>query len=166
MQPSRFSIVLIALLSAALGLTATSSTAIGYPAGAAVSLGSNPVRSGAGELYTRTFDASTGTILSSSADQPLVITDVMIGFFQKHNHCRGAGIARIKGSDGVIYASIPVYSSTLGSATSQPSQISTQSGFHVPEGIDVYLEWEWGWKECGDSYYTLAYNLSGYLASP
>ena len=165
MKSSRFSIVYIALLSAALGVTATSSPAIGYPAGTAISLGANPVRSGAGEIYIPS-DTSTGTIVSSSADQPLVITDVMIGFFQKHNHCRGAGIARIKGSDGVTYASIPVYSSTLGNASSRPTQISTQSGFLVPEGVDVHLEWGWGWRECGDSYYTLAYNLSGYLASP
>jgi len=165
MESPRFSIVLVALLSGALGLAVSSNTAIGYPAGAAVSLGSNPVRSGAGEIYIP-YDISTGTIVSSSADQALVLTDLMIGFFQKQNHCRGAGIARIKGSDGVTYASIPVSSTTLSNASTQPTQISAQSGFHVPAGVDLHLEWGWGWRECSDTYYTLTYNLSGYLAAP
>ena len=165
MQSSRFSTVLIAALSVALGVAASSSPAIGYPAGAAISLGSNPVRSAAGELSIPS-DTSTGTILSSSADASMVITDILVGFFQKANHCRGSGIARVVGSDGVTYANLPIYITTLGNSSSHVSQISTQSGFVVPAGTSLSIEWGWGWRECGESYYTLAYNVSGYLVAP
>jgi hypothetical protein len=165
MASSHFQIVLISLLSAGLVALVSSSPASGYPAGAAVSLGSNPIRSGAGEIDIPS-SVSTGDIVSSTPDQQLVITDVMVGFFQKHNHCRGAGVARLKGSDGVLYGSIPVYSATLGNAASQASQISATSGFLIPTDISIHIDWEWGWRECDSSYYTLAYNLTGYLATP
>ncbi len=157
-------IVLIALLSAGLGALASSSPASGYPAGAAVSLGSNPVRSGAGELYIPS-SASTSTIISSSAEHELVITDIMVGFYQKANRCRGAVMARLRGSDGTLYASIPVYSTTLGSSSSQSSQISATYGFQIPTDTSIHIEWEWGWRECDGSTYTLAYNLTGYLST-
>ncbi len=48
MQTSRFQIGLITAMAAGLGATLTSSDAIGYPAGAAISLGANPVWSTGG----------------------------------------------------------------------------------------------------------------------
>jgi hypothetical protein len=165
MASSQSHIVLIALLSAGLGALVSSSPASGYPAGAAVSAGSNPIRSGTGELYIPS-SASSGTIISSTADQELVITDIMVGFYQKADHCRGTGMVRLRGSHGTLYASIPVYSSTLSNASSQSSQISASSGFQIPTDTSIHIEWEWGWKECDGSHYSLAYNLTGYLSTP
>ena len=165
MASSHIHVTLIALLSAGFGVLAASSPASGYPVASTISLGSNPIRSGAGELYIPS-DASSGEVISSTSEQALIITDVLTGFIQKHNHCRGAGTARLRGSDGTLYASIPVYSSTLGNAPSRASQISSSSGFMVPANTSINIEWEWGWRECDGSYYSLAYNLTGYLATP
>ena len=164
MESSRFSITLIAFLSASLGAALASGPAIGYPAGAAISIGSNPVRSGSGSMEIPS-NTNTGTILYSET-QHLVVTDLMIGFIQQDNHCRGSGEARIVGSDGVSYANIPVYSTTLGNSSSQATQISTRSGFVIPPNTTVHLEWVWAWNECSRSQFQLAYNLSGYLANP
>ena len=48
MVTSRFQLGLIAALSVALGFSLSSSDAVGYPAGAAVSLGTNPLWSASG----------------------------------------------------------------------------------------------------------------------
>ncbi len=50
MADSRFQTTLITALALGLGFTLASSNAVGYPAGAAVSLGSNPVASFAGQI--------------------------------------------------------------------------------------------------------------------
>ena len=166
MESSRFSITLIALLSALLGVAVSSGPAIGYPAGAAISHGSNPVRSGSGLMDIPSDATTSATLLSSTEEQELVITDVLIGFIQENNHCRGSGNARIVGSDGVTYANIPVYSTTLGNASSHATQISTQSGFVIPKNTSVQVKWYWGWWECSSSDFRLAYNLTGYLTTP
>ena len=109
---------------------------------------------------------SSGSLLASPVDQQLIITDVLIGFIQEQNHCRGSGEARIVGSDGATYANIPVYSTTLGNASSHATQISTESGFVIPQNTSVQVQWYWGWNECSRSDYQLAYNLTGYLSTP
>jgi hypothetical protein len=166
MESSRFSILLIALLSCSLGIALSSGPAIGYPAGAAVSHGTNPVRSGSGSMGISSDATSSATLLSSTDQQQLIITDVLIGFVQQQNHCRGSGEARIVGSDGATYANIPVYSTTLGNASSHATQISTQSGFVIPQNTTVHVQWYWGWNECSRSDFQLAYNLTGYLSTP
>jgi hypothetical protein len=71
MQTSRFQLGLIATLAVGLGFSLASSQAIGYPAGAAVSIGTNPVLSTAGSFTV----SSSVDALSAPADQDIVITD-------------------------------------------------------------------------------------------
>ena len=49
MQTSRFQLGLIATLAVGLGFSLSSSDAVGYPAGPAVSLGTNPIWNEAGQ---------------------------------------------------------------------------------------------------------------------
>ena len=165
MESSRFSIALIAVLSVSLGAALTASPAEGYPGGAAISQGSNPVRSGSGSIHIESTP-STGDIIASTATQQLIITDLMIGFVQQSNHCRGAGEARLVGSDGVTYANIPVHSTTLNNAQTMSTQFSARSGFAIPTNTAVHLEWVWAWNECSRGEFGLAYNLTGYLSTP
>ena len=74
MQTSGFQLGLIATLALGLGFSLAASQAIGYPAGAAVSMGANPVWSVGGQVDS----ASTVEILTAPADQDVVVTDIYI----------------------------------------------------------------------------------------
>jgi hypothetical protein len=73
MVTSRFQLGLIATLAVGLGFSLSSSEAIGYPAGAAVSLGTNPISSRGG-------DATTTPVLlfEAGAGGPFIIADVVL----------------------------------------------------------------------------------------
>ena len=72
MQTSRFQLGLIATLAVGLGFSLSSSEAVGYPAGAAVSLGVNPVWSVGGDAIG---DVS---VLDAPAGQRVVVGDVVL----------------------------------------------------------------------------------------
>ncbi len=75
MHTSRFQLALTTTLAIGLGATGAAvlipQTAVGYPAGASVSTGTNPVDAWAG-----TVGSSTTSILTAPADQDIVVTDV------------------------------------------------------------------------------------------
>ena len=73
MQTSRFQLGLIATLAVGLGFSLASSPAIGYPAGSAVSMGSNPVASRGG-----TVTSGSTALFTASSDGPFLITDVVL----------------------------------------------------------------------------------------
>jgi hypothetical protein len=75
MLTSRFQLGLIAALAAGLGFSLSSSEAVGYPAGAAVSLGTNPVWSVGG-----TTDSSGVAVVTAPLDSEMVVTDVVMTF--------------------------------------------------------------------------------------
>ena len=154
MQTSRFQLGLIATLAVGLGFSLSSSEAVGYPAGAAVSLGTNPVWSVGG------FTEGTETVEIGTAPMGLdmIITDVhMTG------SCRNC----------TIRASIQTETSTLasyrwwqwsdgGGETSSvispdPIAQSMVSGLRVPAGESVTLT---------ISGFGMDYTLSGYYAQP
>ena len=74
MVTSRFQLGLIATLAVGLGFSLASSEAVGYPAGAAVSMGSHPVFSVAGTINS----GETPLLVTTGADQDLIITDVQL----------------------------------------------------------------------------------------
>ncbi len=74
MQSSRFQIGLIALLAGGLGFALSSSNAVGYPAGAAVSYGQNPIVSFGG-VANGTDVISLETVADG---QTLIVTDVSL----------------------------------------------------------------------------------------
>jgi hypothetical protein len=154
METSRFQLWLIATLTIGLGFSLASSEAIGYPAGPAVSLGTNPVWSVGG--FTEA--AETIEIGTAPVGMDMIITDVhMTG------SCRNC----------TIRASIETESSTLasyrwwqwsdgGGETSSvispdPIAQSMVSGLRVPAGESVTLT---------ISGHGMDYTISGYYAQP
>ena len=75
MQTSRFQLCLLVGLAVGLGMALRSGPAIGYPAGAAVSLGTNPVWSTGGSVVP---DGSASSVITAPADQDLIVTDVVL----------------------------------------------------------------------------------------
>jgi hypothetical protein len=75
MQTSHFQIGLIATLAISLGFSLASSSAVGYPAGSAVSFHENPVVSIGGTAYS---DEAAKILFTAPADQDLIITDVVL----------------------------------------------------------------------------------------
>ena len=163
MQTSRFQLGLIAVLAISLGYTFSSTQAIGYPAGAAVSMGGNPVLSFGGTRNS----AGTDAIGPAPTDQDLVITDISLsgnGVHSTYHACRwtvslesetGATLGVFKTWSQVNYTS---YTIGGGNISAQ-----LQSGVHVPAGEYLHLVVD---QESGGTSCSLAYTLSGYHAQP
>jgi len=141
MVTSRFQLGLIATLAVGLGFSLSSSEAVGYPAGAAVSLGANPVWNSAGEIPA----PSTVSVIEAPADQDVVITDVSM-------YCNGASQLFLRLDDGTL---VGRYRVVDGAGLINRS---LKSGILVPAGRSVQLE-----NESGS---TVFYNYSGYYAQP
>jgi len=142
MQTSRFQLGLMATLAVGLGFSLASSDAIGYPAGAAVSYGSNPVWSVGGA-------PSATETLTAPEDQDMIITDVHFSntdaqWIKLEMYLSGATVAGFI-SDGVY----------------DRPEASFQSGIRVPAGESLSMLFE--------AYYGLSsvrYTVSGYYAQP
>jgi hypothetical protein len=142
MQTSRFQLGLIATLALGMGFLLASSQAIGYPAGSAVSLGSNPVWSVGGT-------PSATETLTAPADQDMIITDV------HYSNTDGGDLTldmQISGTTVGAFISDHWYDRAL---------TSLQSGIRVPAGETMTMTFS--------AYYGLdrsRYTLSGYYAQP
>ncbi len=142
MQTSRFQLGLVATLAIGLGFSLASTQAIGYPAGSAISTGSNPVWSIGGS------PGATET-LTAPSDQDMVITDVHLAntdgnWLRVHMHHSGTSVAAFT-SDG----------------TTDRTKASLRSGIRVPAGETLNMSFE--------GYYGLSsarYTISGYYAQP
>ncbi len=165
MQTSRFQIGLITAMAAGLGATVTSSDAIGYPAGAAISLGANPVWSTGGGLGT----GLSRTVAVAPADQDLVLTDVILRPELVDMTCEILMRVQLSLSDGEELARYTVtldsYSgSASGSMTIHGVNARYVSGIRVPAGDTLTLRTD----TIGEGYSCtdeqLNYSLSGYTA--
>ena len=141
MVTSRFQLGLIATLAVGLGFSLSSSEAVGYPAGSAVSLGTNPVWSTAGAVGGST----TITVIEAPADQDVVITDLSM-------YCTSTSHLFLRLDDGTL---VGRYRVVDGAGLVNRS---LKSGILVPAGRSVQLEHESG--------STVFYNYSGYYAQP
>ena len=145
MQTSRFQLGLIATLAVGLGFSLASSDAIGYPAGTAVSLGTNPVWSTGGGM------GSPVTVTATDGD--LIITDCVFS-----STMGGWWKADFELDDG----------STLAAFRSDNLQDRNgfvqhfEGGLRVPQGSTLTLNWDALYGASG--YYR--YTLSGYYAQP
>ncbi len=145
MQTSRFQLGLMATLAIGLGFSLASSQAIGYPAGSAVSMGSNPVWSTGGQMV----DGSQVVATAESGD--LIITDISLG-----SDDSGDWRAAFSLSDGALVAAFRgtnLYTSHMNR--------TFESGVRVPQGEDLTLVWS-----SSKSAENFAYTLSGYYAQP
>jgi hypothetical protein len=165
MQTSRFQLGLIASLAVGLGFALSSPQAVGYPAGAVVSTGSNPIRSVAGNL-----DLGGATTVSAvfvaPAEHDLIISDVMLGLTQTSDYCRANGKVVLQDDAGTTYGEFVVSTPHINNAQLQPTTLRAQSGIHVPAGTTIDLQWTWAYAYCGTSTYDLVYTMAGYLSEP
>jgi len=77
MQTSRFQLGLIAVLAGGLGHALSSTTADAYPAGAAISTGTNPFQSVAGRINLGSV-TTVDDVIGAGSDHDLVLTDIVI----------------------------------------------------------------------------------------
>jgi len=148
MQTARFQFGLIAALAFGLGLSLSSSEAEGYPAGSAVSHGSNPVWNVAGN-----FSGSGDHAVFTSDAGHAIITDVVISTTDQYN----ADVNMTLDDGTSIGRFLTNGYSTSYSWSATPMRHTFSSGLVVPEGSSVRLSTSRG---------TVYYTLSGYYAQP
>jgi hypothetical protein len=165
MQTSRFQLGLIAFLSVALGVTLSSSEAIGYPAGAAVSTGNNPIVSATGTMNLGGSPTDLA-VISAPDTHDLVITDILAGLNQNSDYCDANGEMVLSDAEGEHYARIPVYMTNIDNAHPTATSYSPSSGIMVPAGRSISVSWNFDSRQCGTHDYNLRYNIAGYLAHP
>jgi hypothetical protein len=160
MQTSRFQLGLIATLAVGLGFSLASSEAVGYPAGAAVSLGTNPVWSVGG-----TIGGEIVTVLTAPSDQAGVVTDVAITA-TGHRDAPCTTTVTLLDDDATISAAYQLASNTRPSNYAwAPTSVvqSLSSGIAVAPGDTLRISVD---STCSPSTIVVAYTLSGYYAQP
>ncbi len=165
MHLTHFHLCLTTALSIGLGYALSSTPASGYPAGAAVSTGNNPIRSVAGSMSLSSETSRTG-VLAAPSTHDLIITDVLTGLNQNSDYCDGNGMLAIVGDDGVEYAQLPVYMTHMDNAHPTATTLQAISGIRIPTGVSVSVQWTWTRQQCGSDSYHLSYNIAGYLSEP
>jgi len=175
MQTSRFQLGLIATLAVGLGFSLSSSEAIGYPAGAAVSLGENPVWSMGNEVTSGT---PVELDLEIPDGQVAIISDLVFSTTGVEAACPGHVKFHLDTSAGRIASMAVEVSSWLTYGRSSTHQsygyatnttngpsitpVHFKSGLRVAGGDTLTLETER--TGCGGT--TALYTLSGYYAQP
>ena len=158
MQTSRFQLGLIATLAIGLGFSLASSEAVGYPAGAAVSMGANPISSRGGDATTTPvllFEAGVGG--------PFIVTDVVLTNSSCDATTENAALT-LGTSGGEILARYRLSSDSDGDRYANGDDGSAavvvshaySSGVAVAAGTGVYIYRDGG---C-----TVSYSISGYQA--
>ena len=140
MVTSRFQLGLIATLAVGLGFSLASSNAIGYPAGVAVSLGSNPVWSTGGT-------PATSAVVASPVGEDLIITDFVVGGPNSYWH----RVVFTLG-DGTILAGFVA-------TGARPTIVNFESGIRIPAGDTLTMSFS-----CYTGRTDYRYTLSGYHA--
>ena len=167
MQTSRFQLGLIAALAMGLGFSLSSSEAIGYPAGAAVSHGANPVVSVGGELSR----GSSERVVSAPTGQDIVVTDIGVDHFVNDTSCITSTMLTFElESTGEVLAkrvaSMNWWSNSYAGAGNQ-FDVNMNSGVRVPAGDHLRLVTTRILTDsCGTSDNKLVYTLTGYYANP
>ena len=143
MQTSRFQLGLIATLAVGLDFSISSAEAVGYPAGAAVSMGSNPAWSTGGELEV----PDTVLLVTAPVEYDAMVTDIYLST----NYATQR--ASLVFSDGTLAAKFRVRNEPGGDVVH-----SMTTGIRVPAGETLSLQWANSHK--------IIYNMSGYYAQP
>jgi hypothetical protein len=162
MQTSRFQLGLIATLAVGLGFSLSSSQAIGYPAGAAVSTGFNPVMSVGGSVEPW----STVEVATAPADSHLVLTDIVLGLTSTAYSCRGSFSVYFEDDTGKVLGDFALSRGELQQSESTSMVSNFNSGLRVAAGRIVSARVYSHYDNCGSSYWTVRYTASGYYARP
>ena len=147
MQTSRFQLGLIAVLAMGFGFSLSSSDAIGYPAGAAVSMGTNP-------LWTfgkRISGGPTHAAFTAPDDRDMVLTDLSLSVEYDYDAAVSLTL-----SDGTELGVWFVNGSRSSSHTASSVNMSMTSGIRIPSGLTLIIA----------PPVDVAYSFSGYYAQP
>jgi hypothetical protein len=171
MSAERTHLFLITGLALGLGYTMASSSATGYPAGAAVSAGSNPVVSAGGSV----IHGSDEVVLTAPSDQALVLTDVLLASYTDID-CKRTHHTTIQSSSGEVLGEFETSSAFIYKYYDVESDgglmVSHRfgSGLVVAPGETVSLSvsqtGQYSYVGCSSSDYGVRYSVSGYLAQP
>ena len=164
MQTSRFQLGLIATLAVGLGFSLSSSEAVGYPAGAAVSMGSNPVVSTGGSL----MGSDSASAFDVSADSSIIVTSVVLSAYDYWGACTGNSTVALSVPGGEL-ARFVVGLSRPGSSnytSYEPSVVvKLPSGIRVPAGQELTIQsYSNEYQNCEGNKMKIEYTLSGYHA--
>jgi hypothetical protein len=155
MQTTRFQLSLTTGLALALGVVSTMAllphTAVGYPAGAAVSAGANPVDSWAG--VTTGISATPTLVLTAPSGQDLVLTDILLSC----NHVCDTRVELNRG-DGIQVGNFYVSGGYGTNNDTLAVSHTFESGLLVPAGQSLSIN--------TTSSYLVSYTVSGYQAQP
>jgi hypothetical protein len=154
---------LVAILALGLGLSLASSRAIGYPAGAAVSMGANPLFAKGGEL-----SGGSTTAFTAPADQTAVITDVLISGNDEQPDCAGHNKVTLKLGTEVVseFAVGLARDSSYSSRYEAIVQLKMQSGIPIPPGASLTIENTSIRSDYCSGIMEVHYTISGYYAQP
>ena len=163
MQTSRFQLGLIAGLATALGFSLSSSDAVGYPAGAAIATGHNPVVSASGHLEPSSSYELVSGVLTAPSEQDLIITDVVLTMYGYSGSSACLKRVTFDTSEGTIAEYRLVSDTDYSYDNLQPTQVahSYSSGLPVQPGDTLVLTHHTGGGDCD-----VSYSLSGYYAQP
>ena len=153
MQTSRFQLGLIATLAVGLGFSLASSEAIGYPSGAAVSFGANPVWSVGGQIDS----SGTTVVFTAPPEQDAVITDLYITSTCFNCTPRVTIETATERLASYRYRQFRDGGSVYEAIETHPIKQTFQSGLRVPAGEAVSINL---------SSHSIDYTLSGYYAQP
>ena len=144
MSESQLKTIIIVALAFMLGLAFSAQPAIGYPAGAAVSKGTNPIFSTGGQLSSSGVET-----LSAPDDADLIITDIVLT-----NDYGAIDIVTMReGSGGPIHGKFQVMTY---SSMERHINHNYRSGIRIKAGDSLSIY----------SSGTVYYSLSGYHAQP
>ena len=146
MQNSRVQLGLMAAMALGLGFSLSSSDAIGYPGGSAVSLGQNPVWSMGGDMRL----ASHSAVTAEGGD--LVIKDISLS-----SNFGGWWRMKIRLSDGT-----PIANFSGEDSHTRPLNRTFAAGLRIPEGQSLVIDWEASYGP--EEHYR--YTLAGFIVQP
>jgi hypothetical protein len=147
MQTSRFQLGLIATLAVGLGFSLASSVAVGYPAGAAVSLGTNPVWSVGGGFSSTAYTE----FITAPSDREVVITDFLLSVGHGHSE-----LLFLRLASGEVVGKLLIFGASQPGGG--PVSHTMTSGIRVPAGEELQIKTQGG--------NSIHYTLSGYYAQP
>ena len=153
MQTSRFQLGLIATLAVGLGFSLASSDAVGYPAGAAVSMGANPIWSKGGAVGTLPGEA----VITAPVGSDVIVTDVVLSY--RDSNCYPT--VYLSNGAGEELARFAFFLNMDSDKAHQPTNIqhAFKSGVPLDSGDTLTISQS---ASCS----TLSYTLSGYYAQP
>ena len=148
---------------AALTMALQVNSAVGYPAGSAVSLGSNPIVSSGGRVNA---EGASEVVLNGDGTNDLIVTDLLLSG-TTFSGCKGLIAVNLMRTDSGATVARMIVDARYHDYT-QTGVIDSHmvSGIRLPAGANLRIETNMDYRDCSGSYYALDYTLSGYYAQP